>query len=96
MNFEALYTLIGDRERVVPGSDRIEEKYLTDTLGRLKGHADALVFPLSTQEISGVMRWAWEHGVPVTPRGAGTNLVGSTVPLRGRFEPPIFESRPPS
>ncbi len=82
MNFEALYTLIGDRERVVPGSDRIEEKYLTDTLGRLKGHADALVFPLSTQEISGVMRWAWEHGVPVTPRGAGTNLVGSTVPLR--------------
>ena len=30
-----LKRILGDDERVVPG-DRIEEKYLTDTLGRLK------------------------------------------------------------
>ena len=29
------------------------------------------------------MSYASEHGIPVTPRGAGTNLVGSTVPGGG-------------
>lgn len=73
-----LYDIIGDPSRVVIGG--IEEKYLTDNLGRLKGTAAALVFPVSTEEVSGVMRFAHANGIPVTPRGAGTNLVGSTVP----------------
>lgn len=76
--FEKLYDIIGDRDRVVLGT--IEHKYLTDTLGRLEGTAAALVFPTSTKEVSDVMRFAWENDLPVTPRGAGTNLVGSTVP----------------
>ena len=45
--------------------------------------ADALVFALSTEEVSGVLRYANENAIPVTPRGAGTNLVGSTIPLFG-------------
>lgn len=73
-----LFDIIGDPSRVVIGG--IEEKYLTDNLGRIKGTAAALVFPVSTEEVSGVMRFAYENGIPVTPRGAGTNLVGSTVP----------------
>lgn len=76
---QELEAIIGDSSRIVWG-DAIEEKYLSDTLGRLKGTAAALVFPTSTQEVAAVMRCAWKHGVPVTPRGAGTNLVGSTVP----------------
>ena len=76
-----LLNIISDPGRVV--FDGIEYKYLTDGLGRLRGQASALVFPLSTQEVSGVLRWAYEHRVPVTPRGAGTNLVGSTVPQGG-------------
>lgn len=73
-----LYDIIGDPSRVVIGG--IEEKYLTDNLGRIKGTAAALVFPVSTEEVSAVMRFAYAKGIPVTPRGAGTNLVGSTVP----------------
>lgn len=79
---EALYRIIGDRERVVPGPS-LESRYLSDTLGRLKGRADALVFVTSTEEVSAVLRYAWEHSIAVTPRGAGTNLVGSTVPQKG-------------
>ena len=30
-----------------------------------------------------MLRYAHENRIPVTPRGAGTNLVGSTVPLQG-------------
>lgn len=75
---EDLLRLIGDPERVI--TEQIEDKYLSDTLGRRRGTAAALVFPLSTAEVSAVMRYAYERGIPVTPRGAGTNLVGSTVP----------------
>ena len=76
-----LRALVGDPERVISGED-IEDKFLTDTLGRLKGEADALVFALSTEEVSGIMKYAHARGIAVTPRGAGTNLVGSTVPTR--------------
>ena len=82
MMVDALRRIIGDRERGVPGPS-IDAKYLSDTLGRLKGQADALVFATSTQEVAAVMRYAWENGIAVTPRGAGTNLVGSTVPQKG-------------
>lgn len=75
---EELLNIITDPSRVKLGG--IEDKYLSDTLGRLKGTAAALVFPVSAEEVSGVMRFAHENGIPVTPRGAGTNLVGSTVP----------------
>lgn len=73
-----LYSIIADRSRIILGD--IEEKYLTDKLGRIKGTAAALVFPVSTEEVSAVMRFAHANNIPVTPRGAGTNLVGSTVP----------------
>ena len=75
---EALLSIIKDDSRVITG--QIDEKYLSDNLGRKKGTAEAVVFPVSTEEVSQIMQYAWEHDVPVTPRGAGTNLVGSTVP----------------
>lgn len=75
---ERLLNIIADPERV--RLSEIEDKYLSDTLGRLRGTAAALVFPVSTEEVSAVLRFANENGFPVTPRGAGTNLVGSTVP----------------
>ena len=63
--------------------DRIEDRYLSDTLGRRKGTAEALVFPASARQVSQLLRYAHDKQIPVTPRGAGTNLVGSTVPLKG-------------
>ena len=75
---EALLSIIKDENRIITG--QIDPQYLSDNLGRKKGTAEAVVFPVSTEEISGVMRYAWKNNLPVTPRGAGTNLVGSTVP----------------
>ena len=79
---QALSKCIEDKKRLIFDT-KIPEEYLSDALGRRKGTADALVFPLTTQEVSSVLRYAHENRVPVTPRGAGTNLVGSTVPLKG-------------
>lgn len=75
---EALSMIIKDSERVQ--TENIEKKYLSDNLERKVGSAGALVFPVSTEEVSGVLKYAYENNIPVTPRGAGTNLVGSTVP----------------
>jgi glycolate oxidase len=44
---------------------------------------EAVVFPKSTEEVSAIMKVANEEDIPVTPRGAGTNLSGGTVPLKG-------------
>lgn len=73
-----LLALIKDEKRVI--TENIEHKYLSDNLGRKQGTAGALVFPVSTGEVSGILRYAYENNLPVTPRGAGTNLVGSTIP----------------
>lgn len=76
-----LKEIIPEKKRII--AHDIPEKYLSDTLGRLKGEAAALVFPQSTEEVSKILKYAHKHDIPVTPRGAGTNLVGSTVPVDG-------------
>ena len=75
---EALNQIIKDENRIQ--TQNIEKKYLSDNLERKIGTAKALVFPVTTQEVSEVLKYAYENDIPVTPRGAGTNLVGSTVP----------------
>ena len=79
---EELYEIIGDKDRVISGN-KIDEKYKSDVLNRLKGEVWAVVRTLSTLEVSKVMAFATLNEIPITPRGAGTNLVGSTVPVDG-------------
>lgn len=43
----------------------------------------AVVLPQTSQEVAAVMQAATRHGIPVTPRGAGTNRVGGAVPCAG-------------
>ena len=77
----ALKNIIPDESRLV--LDHIPPEFLSDTLGRRKGEASALVFAKSTEEVSKLLQYAHANKIPVTPRGAGTNLVGSTVPVDG-------------
>lgn len=44
---------------------------------------DAAVWPESTEQVSGIVRFANEHKIPVVPRGAGTSLSGGVVPIQG-------------
>lgn len=81
MERTALREIIPDESRLV--FDHIPPEFLSDTLGRRKGEASALVFAKSTEEVSKVLQYAHANKIPVTPRGAGTNLVGSTVPVDG-------------
>jgi glycolate oxidase len=63
---------------------RIGERmaYAYDATGE-KHLPDAVVMPGSAAAVSAVLAVACRHGVPIVPRGAGTNLSGGTVPVRG-------------
>ena len=39
-----------------------------------------MVFPVNTEEVSCVLKYAYKSNIKVTPRGSGTGLVGGTVP----------------
>ncbi|WP_017756133.1 FAD-binding oxidoreductase [Calidifontibacillus oryziterrae] len=44
---------------------------------------DVVIDVTSTEEISAIMEICNKHHIPVTPRGAGTGLVGGAVPVLG-------------
>jgi glycolate oxidase len=44
---------------------------------------DAVALPRSTQSVSAILRFANQHGLPVTARGAGHGYVGGCVPVYG-------------
>ncbi len=44
---------------------------------------DAVALPRSTRSVAAILRFAHEHRIPITPRGAGHGYVGGCVPVRG-------------
>jgi len=42
-----------------------------------------IIWPLTTEEVSRILTWAYQQEVPVTPWGAGTSTEGNPVPVRG-------------
>ena len=57
--------------------------YSFDGSSRWQSRPDGVVFPVSTDQISRIMRLASENVIPVTVRGAGTCLSGGPIPIKG-------------
>lgn len=57
--------------------------YSYDGTPVLSGTPAAVVYPTSTEEVSRIMRWAYENDIKVVPRGSGTGLSGGCVPIQG-------------
>ncbi len=49
----------------------------------LEASPSAIVWPEHTEDVVRVMKYAFENGIPVVPRGAGTGMTGGVVPLTG-------------
>ncbi|WP_294731794.1 FAD-binding oxidoreductase [uncultured Faecalibaculum sp.] len=79
-DIDALRQLIGDDSRLLYG-ESLPEDYSHDELGGVASYPDVVIRAASAREVSDVMKYAWEHSIPVTPRGAGTGLVGSSVAM---------------
>lgn len=69
-------------ERVI-ARESIGEDYCHDELGGTRAWPDVHVKAASTDEVSRIMKYAFEKKIPVTVRGSGTGLVGGAVPLEG-------------
>ncbi len=72
-----------DAKRVYTGED-INDDFTHDEMSIYgKGIPEVVVDAVSTEEIAATMKIAYENNIPVTPRGAGTGLVGACVPIAG-------------
>jgi glycolate oxidase len=49
----------------------------------VEGLPEAVVFPITTAEVARLLAIASSEKIPVTARGAGTNLSGGAIPLKG-------------
>jgi glycolate oxidase len=77
-----LVALLGKDRVLTAKEDRALYGY--DATADVTAHLpDAVVIPLSTEDVQGILRIASAHRVPVTVRGSGTNLSGGTIPVAG-------------
>ena len=60
-------------------NQEINEEYSHDELSSEQSYPDMVVRVTSTDEVSRLMAYANEKHIAVTPRGAGTGLVGASV-----------------
>lgn len=72
--------IIKENERILCGED-INEEYSHDELSDTASYPDVVVKVKSTEEVSSIMKYAYENAIPVTPRGSGTGLVGASVAI---------------
>lgn len=79
-DFAYLRELMGDNERVLT-QENMNEEYSHDELSGTTSFPDIVIKVISTEEVSSVMKYASEQNIPVTPRGAGTGLVGASVAM---------------
>lgn len=77
-----LISLCGS-ERVYVGKAEINEDFSHDELGGLHQYPEVMIEVMSTEEVSAIMKYAYEKNIPVTPRGQGTGLVGASVAMYG-------------
>jgi len=80
-HIEALRKIVGHTNVL----DAIEQMtaYSYDGTNTWSHLPDVVVFPLSTSQVSRVLKYANDNRIPVTPRGGGTNVSGGSIPIKG-------------
>jgi glycolate oxidase len=78
---DALRRIVGEEN--VKLDEESLRKYASDETEDFVFPPDVVVLPCSTVHVSQVMRLAWDHAVPVTPRAGGTGLSGGALPVLG-------------
>jgi glycolate dehydrogenase FAD-linked subunit len=80
--------MIIDELRAILGPDRVTDDpaelycYSFDS-SYVRGNADYVVRPHTTEEVSRIVKVAAAHHVPIVPRGSASGLTGGSVPVKG-------------
>ncbi len=64
-------------------SNEARLSYSYDATPNFQALPDAVIMPKSKEEIQAVLKICNEHGIPIVPRGSGTNLSAGTCPTQG-------------
>ncbi len=78
--------IVAALKRIVPGEGVIDHAasmkvFESDGLSAYRQMPMVVVLPQTTVQVSEILKYAHELGVPVVPRGAGTSLSGGALPL---------------
>jgi len=76
-----LWKIAGKRGVLISKEDLVTYSY--DATTTWTHMPDVVVLPTTTEQVSQILKLANENQIPVTPRGAGTNLSGGSIPLKG-------------
>jgi glycolate oxidase len=77
---------LGRLKKLLPGEIVLDAEILAKYAGDkwfAVHQPDAVALPRSAQSVSKILRFASQHRIPVTARGAGHGYVGGCVPMRG-------------
>src|ERR1700738_1952244 len=79
-------TIVAALRAIVPGEGVIDSAaemipYESDGLMAYRQPPMVVVLPDSTEQVSQVLKYCFEQGIKVVPRGSGTSLSGGALPL---------------
>lgn len=78
----AFFRTILDEKYVLADEENLS-RCASDQTEDLHYLPEIVLQPITTSEVSSIMKYCNEHGIPVTPRGAGTGLSGGALPVHG-------------
>ena len=78
--------IVADLRAIVPGEGVIDSAaemipYESDGLMAYRQPPMVVVLPDTTEQVSKVLKYCFEQGIKVVPRGSGTSLSGGALPL---------------
>lgn len=76
-----LRDIVGDKGTLTAALDM--QSYSFDASSKWKCIPDVVVFPTDKEQVARIMKLATTNKIPVTPRGAGSNLSGGSLPAYG-------------
>jgi D-lactate dehydrogenase (cytochrome) len=68
-------------EEWVSAGESVRELHSHDESFHAHVPPDVVVWPHSTEEVSSIVKWAYEKDIPITPWGVGTSLEGNPIPV---------------
>ena len=76
-----LKSIVGEGNVLLSKEDLISYSYDGATIW--SHMPDVVVLPETTEQVSRIVKMANSNLIPVTPRGAGTNVSGGSIPIKG-------------
>jgi glycolate oxidase len=78
---ESLKEIAGSNNVLLKKEDLLAYSY--DATTHWTHMPDVVVFPITTDQVSKILRLANDNKIPVTARGGGTNVSGGSIPVKG-------------